>query len=173
MNKLKLFFCMIAIAIAYSFQTTEKPKSIYDFKIKAIDGGIIDFASFRGKVILIVNTASLCGYTIQYENLEKLYEAHKDKLVIVAFPSSNFDHEYLHDSSIINHCLKNFNVTFPVASRINITGRECAPLFTYLIKLTGTSIQYDFEKFIFDESGNFKEHFYSQTPSDFVLEKYF
>ncbi len=92
------------------------PPSIYDFKAPGLSGGTIDFASFKGKKILIVNTASKCGLTPQYEGLEKLYEKYKDKLVIVGFPANNFnEQEPGANADIAEFCKKNYGVKFPMA----------------------------------------------------------
>src|SRR5436305_5842733 len=100
--------------------TDNRPaKNIYDFKIKALDGGTIDFSQYKGKKILVVNTASKCGFTPQYAGLEKLYEQYKDKLVIVGFPSDNFGGQEYHDNdSIKSFCQKNYGVTFPLTTRV-------------------------------------------------------
>ena len=92
---------------------TVTAKSIYDFKVEALDGGTIDFAQYKGKKILIVNTASECGYTPQYEGLEALYEKYKDRLVIVGFPANNFGgQEPGSNTQIKEFCKKNYGVTF-------------------------------------------------------------
>src|SRR5277367_6073092 len=110
------------------------PKSIYDFKVTALDGGTINFAKYKGKKILIVNTASKCGNTPQYEDLEKLYEAHKDKLVIIGFPANNFHaQEPGTNTEIKEFCTKNFGVTFPMAAKVSVKGDDIHPLFKYLV----------------------------------------
>src|SRR3982751_4241075 len=120
-----LSFLLIAIAVcsmavAQTTSVNTPHKNIYDFKIKSLDGGTIDFSKFKGKKILVVNTASMCGFTPQYEGLEKLYETHKDKLVIIGFPSDNFGgQEYKDDDSIKAFCKKNFGVTFPLTTRVD------------------------------------------------------
>jgi glutathione peroxidase len=91
---------------------------VYDFKVPALDGSTIDLAKYKGKKILIVNTASKCGYTPQYADLEKLYEKYKDKLVIVGFPANNFaQQEPGSNKEISEFCTKNYGVTFPMAER--------------------------------------------------------
>src|ERR1700751_5801978 len=116
---MKTLFSLLTFAIMSSFHPISK--SIYDFKIKALDGGTIDFAKFKGKKILVVNTASMCGFTPQYAGLEKLYEQNKDKLVIVGFPSDNFGNQEYHDNdSISTFCRKNFGVTFPLTTRVDV-----------------------------------------------------
>src|SRR6266567_2096762 len=95
--------------------------SIYDFKVDGLEGGTIDFSQYKGKKIMIVNTASKCGNTPQYAKLEKLYEQYKDKLVIVGFPSDNFGGQEYHDNdSIKSFCQKNYGVTFPLTTRVDV-----------------------------------------------------
>ncbi len=154
-------------------------KSIYDFKILALDGGTIDFSKFKGKKILVVNTASMCGYTPQYEGLQKLYETHKDKLVIVGFPSDNFGGQEYHDNdSISAFCKKNFGVTFPLTTRVDVKGPNATPVFKYLCDkkengVLDAQISWNFNKFIIDENGNLLQHFDSKvTPESTELLKY-
>lgn len=134
--------------------------SIYDFKVTGLDGGKdIDFAKFRGKKIMIVNTASKCGNTPQYAELEKLYETHKDKLVIVGFPANNFGgQEPGSGSEIKEFCTKNYGVTFPMAEKVSVKGDDMAPIFKYLVdeakkKGMDDPIKWNFTKFLLDEKG--------------------
>src|SRR3954469_22759064 len=105
--------------------------SIYDFKVPALDGnGTIDFKKFKGKKIMIVNTASKCGNTPQYSDLEKLYEQYKDKLVIVGFPANNFgSQEPGTNGEIKEFCTKNYGVSFPMAAKISVKGADIAPIY--------------------------------------------
>src|SRR6185436_17479636 len=104
--------------------------SIYDFKVAGLDGSDINFADFKGKKILIVNTASKCGNTPQYKELEELYEKNKEKLVIVGFPANNFGgQEPGSNLEIKEFCTKNYGVTFPMASKISVKGEDMAPLY--------------------------------------------
>ncbi len=134
--------------------------SVYDFKVPALSGGTIDLSAYKGKKILIVNTASKCGFTPQYEDLQKLYEKYKDKLVIIGFPANDFgSQEPGTNSEISEFCKKNYGVTFPMAAKVDVVGENTAPLFKYLteeaIKL-GTPapvIKWNFTKFLIDENG--------------------
>ncbi len=155
------------------------PKSIYDFKITALDGSTIDFSKFKGKKILVVNTASHCGFTPQYEGLEKLYEEYKDKLVIVGFPSDNFGgQEFQDNDSISNFCKKNYGVTFPLTTRVDVKGNNTTPVFEYLCNkdengVLDATISWNFNKFIIDEHGKLLQHFDSKvTPDSPELLKY-
>ena len=154
-------------------------KSIYNFKIKALDGSTIDFSKYKGKKILIVNTASMCGFTPQYEGLEKLYETHKNNLVIVGFPSDNFGNQEFHsDDSISTFCRKDHGVTFPLTTRVDVKGPNATPIFKYLCSknengVLDAEISWNFNKFIIDEKGNLLQHFDSKvTPESDELLKY-
>lgn len=133
---------------------------VYDFKVPGLDGGTIDFSKFKGKKILIVNTASKCGNTPQYAKLEQLYEKYKDKLVIVGFPANNFgQQEPGSNGEIKEFCKKNFGVTFPMAEKISVKGDDIHPLFKYLVdeaakKGITDPIKWNFTKFLMDENGN-------------------
>ena len=147
---------------------TGAPGSIYDFKSTDINGKTIDFSSFKGKKILIVNVASECGYTPQYEGLEKLYEKYKDKLVIIGFPANNFgQQEPGTNQEIESFCKKNYAVSFPLMSKVSVKGDDIDPLFKWMIEtgnpdLTG-DIKWNFEKFLFDEHGKLIHRYRSKT----------
>src|SRR6195256_4124577 len=107
--------------------------SIYDFKVPGLDGTNIDFSKYKGKKIMIVNTASMCGNTPQYADLQKLYDKYKDKLVIVGFPANNFGgQEPGTNGEIKEFCTKNYGVTFPMADKISVKGDDIAPIYKYL-----------------------------------------
>ena len=105
-------------------------KTIYDYKVESLDGGEINFADYKGKKILIVNTASECGFTPQYADLEKVYQQYKDKVVIVGFPANNFGgQEPGTNAEIGAFCQKNYGVTFPMAAKVSVKGDDTAPIF--------------------------------------------
>src|SRR5450432_1723843 len=134
--------------------------SVYDFKVDGLEGGTIDLSAYKGKKLLIVNTASKCGFTPQYADLQKLYEKYKDKLVIVGFPANDFGgQEPGTNTEIKEFCQKNYGVTFPLAAKSDVVGDNTSPLFKYLteeaIKL-GTPApvnKWNFTKFLIDENG--------------------
>ena len=133
--------------------------SIYDFKVPGLEGGTIDFSRYKGKKILIVNTASKCGNTPQYADLEKLYEKYKDKLVIIGFPANNFgQQEPGTNSEIKEFCTKNYGVSFPMAEKVSVKGDDIAPIFKYLTDEAEKMgfqdpIKWNFTKFLIDENG--------------------
>lgn len=143
--------------------------SIYDFKVPSLDGKTIDFSKFKGKKIMIVNTASKCGNTPQYAALEQLYEKYKSKLVIVGFPANNFgQQEPGTNSEIKEFCTKNYGVTFPMADKVSVKGDDIAPIFKYLVaeaKKLGFDdpIKWNFTKFLLDEHGKLITVIYNKT----------
>src|SRR5690349_8889033 len=118
--------------IALLVSTLLAASSIYDFKVEGLEGNQIDFSQFKGKKIMIVNTASKCGNTPQYAELEQLYEKYKDKLVIVGFPANNFGgQEPGSNTEIREFCTKNYGVSFPMAAKVSVKGEDISPLFQY------------------------------------------
>ena len=150
---------------------TNEMTSIHTFKVEALDGTTINFADFKGKKILIVNTASECGYTPQYKELEALYQKFKDKLVIVGFPANNFGgQEPGTNTEIKAFCQQNYGVTFPMAAKISVKGNDAAPIYQWLCTKTengvlDAEIKWNFNKFLLDENGNMIAYFPSKvTP---------
>lgn len=140
------------------------PDALYDFKVASIDGGIINLSDYKGKKVLIVNTASECGYTPQYKELEELYLKYRSKLVVIGFPANNFgEQEPGSNEEIKAFCSKNYGVTFPMAAKISVAGNDIDSFFSWLIgepnpDFTG-EIKWNFEKFLFDEDGKLIHRF--------------
>ena len=135
-------------------------KSIYDFTMKSIDGQPVSLKSFQGKVVLLVNVASKCGFTPQYAGLEALYEKYKDQgLVIVGIPANNFmQQEPGTDDEIKKFCTNKYNVSFPMMSKVSVLGDDKTPLYVFLTDkaanpAVGGDIKWNFTKFLFDRSG--------------------
>ena len=155
-----------------SLMENERSKNIYQFKVAALDGNAIDFSSFKGKKILIVNTASECGYTPQYKELEELYEKYRDKLVIIGFPANNFGgQEPGSNAEIETFCTKNYGVTFPMAAKISVKGDDIAPIYQWLTHkdqngVLDAEIKWNFNKFLIDENGHLLKHFDSKVTPD-------
>lgn len=151
---MKLFLIMATLIAGMSGSAG----TVYDFKVDGLTGGKIDLSQYKGKKILIVNTASKCGYTPQYKELEELYEKYKDKVVVIGFPANNFLwQEPGSNNEIAEFCTKNYSVTFPMAAKVSVKGKDMHPLFKWLIEqpnpdFTG-SIKWNFEKFLLDENG--------------------
>ncbi|MFB6340909.1 glutathione peroxidase [Saccharicrinis sp. FJH62] len=137
-------------------------KSFYDFKVETITGDSISLSQFKGKKILVVNTASKCGFTPQYEGLEKLYDTYKDaNFVIIGFPANNFLHqEPGSNEEIAKFCKMNYGVTFPMMAKISVKGKDIHPVYQWLTTkkengVLDTKISWNFQKFLIDENGNF------------------
>ena len=138
------------------------PKGIYEFKVNAIEGKKkINFSDYKGKKILIVNTASKCGLTPQYEGLEALYQKYKGQLVIVGFPANNFNgQEPGTNEEIQQFCSNTYSVTFPMASKISVKGEDIHPLYQWLLaeskakNFTPDQVTWNFQKYLLDEKGN-------------------
>ncbi|MBX3257322.1 MAG: glutathione peroxidase [Chitinophagaceae bacterium] len=153
--------------------------SIYDFKVESLEGGSMDLSKYKGKKVLIVNTASKCGYTPQYKDLEKLYEEKKDQLVIIGFPANNFrGQEPGTNAEIKEFCQKNYGVTFPMAAKVSVKGNDIHPLFKYLTeeaekKGIEDPIKWNFTKFLVDENGKLITVFSSKVnPLSEEISKY-
>ncbi|TDG35682.1 glutathione peroxidase [Pedobacter changchengzhani] len=165
------------ILILLSFLAPNPPKNVYDFSFKTIDGKEVKLSQFKGKKILIVNTASMCGYTPQYEDLEKLHKQYGKKLVVIGFPEGNFGgQEFSTDAEIKKFCTGKYNVTFMLAQKSSVMGSDISPLFKYLTTQTNTEeqgdIKWNFEKFLINEKGELVHRFRSKTkPMDEAILK--
>jgi glutathione peroxidase len=155
------------------------PTSIHALSIQAIDGSTINLADFKGKKILIVNTASECGYTAQYKDLEELYRTQKEKLVIIGIPTNDFGgQEPGSNKEIATFCSKNFGVSFPMAAKCSTKGSDIAPIFKFLCSkrengVSNANIDWNFNKFLLDENGFWIGYFPSSASptSDDILSK--
>lgn len=133
--------------------------SVYDFVCRSINDEPVPLASYRGKVMLIVNTASYCGFTPQYAGLEKLYREFRERgFVILGFPSNQFAEEPFDNERIHNFCLMNYGISFPLFSKTRVNGKDAEPLFTYLQQakpgLLGIRrVPWNFTKFLVDRQG--------------------
>lgn len=156
----------------FAATTTLSAQSIHSFTVKSIDGKDIKMSSFKGKKILIVNTASKCGYTPQYESLEKVYEQYKDKLVIIGFPCNQFGgQEPGSNEEIVEFCKKNYGVTFPLADKVDVKGTNTAAIYQWLTQkskngVLDASISWNFNKFLLDENGKMIAYYPSNIKPD-------
>ncbi len=143
--------------------------SIYDFKVKSIEGKEIDFAQYKGKKILIVNTASECGYTPQYEDLQKLHQLHGDKVVILGFPCNDFGgQEPGAEKEIQSFCQKNYGVTFQLFEKVHVKGKDAAPIYQWLSDKSkngwnDAAPSWNFCKYLINEKGELVKFFSSGT----------
>lgn len=147
--------------------------TVYDFKAQKIDGKAVALSKYRGKVLLIVNTASKCGFTPQFAGLEKLHESYADQgLVVLGFPSNQFGAQDPGSNEEIGaFCVQNYGVSFPMMEKIDVNGSGAAPLYQWLTKeapglLGSTAIKWNFTKFLVGKDGNVIKRYASlETPA--------
>ncbi len=166
---------MILMGLVMSISAT-----IYDIEVKSIDGEMMELSEYKGKVILIVNTASKCGFTEQYDGLARLYKQYKDDgLVVLGFPANNFlGQEPGTDEEIQKFCTEKFDVTFPMFSKIDVKGKNIHPLYQYLTSKEsghdfGGKITWNFNKFLISRDGKVINRFGTKVSpiDDKVLEE--
>lgn len=151
-SALLLFFTITLTSFAQN--------GFYDFKVKTLEGDQFDFSSLKGKKVMIVNTASKCGNTPQYKQLESLYEKYGDKLVILGFPANDFGaQEPGTAQEIKKFCTENYGVTFPMMDKVTVKGKDMAPVYKWLTSrdLNGvkdSQVKWNFQKYLIDENGN-------------------
>lgn len=139
-------------------------QAFYDFKVNTIDGKPFYLSSLKGKKVLIVNTASECGYTPQYEDLQNLHEQFGSKVVVLGFPANNFGgQEPGANLDIAQFCKKNYGVTFQMFEKVDVIGANAHPLFAWLAQSSGSAPRWNFSKYLIDESGKVISFFPSGT----------
>ena len=163
-----LLVLVLSSAAALAFRSRwQKPSnpigtnkmSFYDLTINSIDGKEMHMSDFKGKYVLCVNVASKCGYTPQYEGLQKLAEQYKDKLVVIGFPSNDFMHQEPGDAKEIrSFCTSRYGVTFPLAAKIDVKGKNMHPLYVWLTEkkynhYSDNSVKWNFQKYLINEQG--------------------
>lgn len=180
MSNLKFFYIItvlmfasnVLVSFGYS-QEAVKMKSIYDFAVKDIDGKDVKLEAFKGQVLLIVNVASKCGFTSQYEGLQKIYTRYKDQgLVVLGFPANNFmNQEPGTNEEIKQFCSLNYNVTFPMFAKISVKGKDIAPLYQFMTDKAlhpdfSGDISWNFNKFLVDRTGKLVARFGSRDKPE-------
>ena len=170
MTVLKTF---IAFVLLFGIETRKPQNSnkmaLHNIQINDLDGAPIDLSTYKGKYILFVNVASECGFTNQYEGLQRLYNTYKDKLMVVGVPCNQFgQQEPGSNSQIESFCKKNYGVTFLMTEKIDVKGKNQHPLYQWLTdkELNGvksTSVKWNFQKYIIGKNGEFIDYFYSLT----------
>jgi len=177
----KILYLFLAASMFYSCNGQNKidkrntkamseKQSIYQFKVEDISGNTFDFSSLKGKKIMIVNTASKCGYTPQYAELQELYEKYKDKdFEIIGFPANNFMwQEPGTDEEIASFCQMNYGVTFPMMSKISVKGKQKHPLYEFLTQkkknaYSDSKVKWNFQKYLIDNEGFLSGIVYTKT----------
>ena len=169
MNNFILFLAIIMTTTTFS----QTKKSFYDFKVKDIEGKDVDLHKYKGKKLLIVNTASECGYTPQYKELEWLYKNYKDSnFVILGFPCNDFGGQEPGDGKqIVSFCQKNYGVTFPLMEKVVVKGKDTCPLYSWLEKKDENGVQdndvkWNFNKFMISDNGEWKGYLPSRVKPD-------
>jgi len=171
MNKFYIIlFLLLSIILLYAFITKKgtPTSSIYQFKTKTIDGEDFDFSTLKGKKILIVNTASKCGFTPQYKELEVLFEKYKDKnFTIIGFPCNQFgEQEPGNSTEIHDFCTKNYGVTFLMMEKVNVKGDSICDIYRWLTKksengVMSSAVKWNFQKYMIDENGFLVDYVFS------------
>ena len=166
----RLFLAVFAVLILPTSKLQAKfDPGVHQFKVQNIKNKTVDMASYRGKVLLIVNTASYCGFTSQYKSLQKIFEQFKDQdFLVLGFPSNDFGRqEPGSNKEIKDFCELNYKVSFPLFSKVTVSGNQKAPLFKYLTEDSGQefkrSIDWNFEKFLIGRDGQLVARFKSST----------
>jgi len=168
--RLREFFLMGLILMTAN--SLYAASSIYDFTLPSIDGKAMPLSEFKGKVMMVVNVASRCGYTPQYTALESIYEKYKGQgFVILGFPANNFgQQEPGTNEEIKTFCSRNYNVTFPMYGKVSVKGEDETPLYAYLTKDANPSvagdIKWNFTKFLVDRNGHVVQRFESKVTPD-------
>jgi glutathione peroxidase len=163
-NKLSLMFFLIT----FSSVVFAQDSGFYSFKVKTLDGGEFDFSTLKGKKVMIVNTASKCGFTPQYKDLEEVYEQYKGNLVIIGFPANNFaNQEPGSASDIRKFCTENYGVTFPMMAKISVKGDDMSPVYKWLTSkkengVMDSEVKWNFQKYLIDENGKLVDVVYSK-----------
>jgi len=168
----------LVVLILAAMMINHSADNVHQFTFTAIDGKQVNLSEFKGKKVLLVNTASECGFTKQYAGLQELSEKYADRVVVIGFPANNFGgQEPGSNAEIQGFCEKNFGVTFLLAEKSSVKGDDISPLFKYLtttenVDFTG-DIKWNFEKFLIDEKGNLIHRFRSKTEplSDELISK--
>ncbi len=165
MRKISIITLFTLLSIALNAQT-----SFYEFVVEDLSGKEFAFDQLKGKKVLMVNTASKCGFTPQYAELQELYDRYKDKgLIIIGFPANNFaNQEPGSNDEIQEFCSINYGVTFPMMSKISVNGKDIHPVYQWLTKKekngkSDSKVRWNFQKYLIDENGELLAHFSSKT----------
>ena len=167
LNKKIIIYILIIMFSFLNMSMSENSKTFYDFKINSINGEELNLSSFNGKTILLVNVASKCGFTKQYDDLQKLYEDYREKgLVVVGIPSNQFGgQEPGTETEIKNFCETNFNINFPMTSKYDVKGDNAHPVYIWAKETYGKSTvpKWNFHKILINKNGKVEDTFASFT----------
>lgn len=166
--KLITLFAFLTFSLAGMAQSS----AFYDFKVKTLEGQDFDLSTLKGKKVMVVNTASKCGFTPQYKDLEALYERFEGKLVIIGFPANNFaGQEPGSAGEIRQFCTEKYGVSFPMMEKISVKGEDMAPLYKWLTSkdkngIMDSEVKWNFQKYLIDENGKLVDVLYSKEKPD-------
>lgn len=161
-----LFPCVMLILMPFTIFS--QTSNFYSFRIKTLEGNDFNLDSLKGKKVMVVNTASKCGYTPQYKDLQELYEQYSRKLVIIGFPANNFGNQEPGTAlEIRQFCTDNYNVTFPMMEKISVRGEDIHPLYKWLTSkeengVMDSEVKWNFQKYLIDEEGKLVDVLYSK-----------
>ena len=163
-----MFFILFSLN---NINTREIPGSAYDFTFIDIDGKNLPLSQYKGKPLLIFNSASKCGFTSQYTGIQKIHETYKNKgLVVIGVPSDNFNQEPGDEKDIKKFCMVNFNITFDLTKKNNVVGAQVHPFFEWVDKNYNVKPKWNFYKFVINKNGKLENHFSSMvSPSSTTL----
>ena len=166
MNKFVLICITIIMFFFKNYSTANYEKIFYDFKIKSVTGEVINFNDYKGNVVLVVNTASYCGFTKQYNDLQELWDKYKAKgLIVLAIPSNSFNQEKKNDNEIKEFCEVNFNINFPISTITEVKGDDAHEIFKWAKKNYGKSAvpKWNFHKILINKDGKIEDTYASFT----------
>ena len=163
----KIFLFLLIFLLNDNIIMAKENITIYDFNFIDIDGNSVKLSSFIGKPLLVVNTASRCGFTPQYEGLQNLFKEYNDSdLTIIAMTSNSFNQEFFDPEDIKNICLINYSTGFIISSPINVKGKKTHPIFSWIKEEYNKTPKWNFYKYLFDRSGKLVETWSSITKPD-------
>lgn len=170
MKKISIMILLLGLFSGFNSKVTpEEKKNLYHLSFTDINGKEVNMKDFKGKNIVIVNVASECGFTKQYEDLQKLHEAYKENTVVIGFPCNQFGgQEPGSEEEIATFCKKNFGVTFLLASKIDVKGENAHPIYQWLTAksengVMDSSVKWNFQKYVINKQGELVDVFYSVT----------
>jgi glutathione peroxidase len=169
---MKKYEVLLSFMIMSTVAATAGSPGFYDFKVATLDGKEFDFASLKGKKVMIVNTASKCGFTPQYKELEDLYNKYSNEFVIIGFPANNFGSQEPGTAAEIREfCTNNYGVTFPMMAKISVKGEDMSPVYKWLTSrsengVMDSEVKWNFQKYLIDGNGKLVDVLYSKESPE-------
>ena len=166
MKKVKIFLLVFIMSIFETATLANYDKLAYDFTFKNIDGNDLNLSQYNGKILIIVNVASQCGFTNQYKDMQKIWETYQKKdVIVIGVPSNDFNQEPENNNKIKNFCETTFGITFPMTEKVSVKGENAHPFYKWALKNHGKSAvpKWNFHKIIIGKSGKIEDTFVSLT----------